>query len=143
MASAVPEIKAQAAVEMAQDPNSSVTAEAAQKKIVDESKKAGVQAFTFDPDASPEEKAAQARAVSDRIAGPKIPTDILFSAACAGRFPPPAPFNQRRCCDGYGAGRAREIRSPFARHCEGLGGSSAARNERGEATDKWSASGYR
>jgi hypothetical protein len=78
MASAVHEIKAQAAVEMAQDPNSSVTAEAAQKKIVDESNKAGVPAFTFDPDASPEEKAAQARAVSDRIAGPGTLTDIIF-----------------------------------------------------------------
>ncbi|KAG9248511.1 C2 domain-containing protein [Calycina marina] len=56
------EIKAQGAVEMANDPNSSVTANDAEKKIVDESKKAGVAAFQFDPDATPEEKAAQARA---------------------------------------------------------------------------------
>jgi hypothetical protein len=63
MASAA-EIKTQGAVEMAQDPNSSVTSVDAQKKIVEESKKAGVAAFTFDPNASPEEKAAQARAVS-------------------------------------------------------------------------------
>jgi hypothetical protein len=63
MASAA-EIKTEGAVEMAQDPNSSVTADDAQKKLVEESKKAGVAAFTFDPNASPEEKAAQARAVS-------------------------------------------------------------------------------
>ena len=63
MASAA-EIKMQGAVEMAQDPNSSVTSDDAQKKMVEESKKAGVPAFTFDPNASPEEKAAQARAVS-------------------------------------------------------------------------------
>jgi hypothetical protein len=62
------EIKAQGAVEMANDPNSSVTADDAQKKIVEESKKAGVAAFTFDPNASPEAKAAQARAVSFSIA---------------------------------------------------------------------------
>jgi hypothetical protein len=58
------ELKTQGVVEAAQDPNSSVTADDAQQKIVTESKKAGVAAFTFDPDASPEEKAAQARAVS-------------------------------------------------------------------------------
>ena len=58
------ELKAQGVVEAAQDPNSSVTADDAQQKIVTESKKAGVAAFTFNPDASPEEKAAQARAVS-------------------------------------------------------------------------------
>lgn len=58
------ELKQQGAVEAAHDPNSSVTAEDAQAKIVNESKKAGVSAFMFDPDASPEEKAAQARAVS-------------------------------------------------------------------------------
>jgi hypothetical protein len=63
MASAA-EIKTEGAVEMARDPNSSVTADDAQKKLVEESKKAGVAAFTFDPNASPEEKAAQARAVS-------------------------------------------------------------------------------
>ena len=49
---------------MANDPNSSVTSADAQKKMVEESEKAGVAAFTFNPNASPEEKAAQARAVS-------------------------------------------------------------------------------
>jgi hypothetical protein len=64
MASSAAEIKTQGAVEMANDPNSSVTADDVEKKIVDESQKAGVAAFTFNPNASPEEKAAQARAVS-------------------------------------------------------------------------------
>ena len=63
-ASAAHELKQQGAVEAARDPNSAVTAADAQKKIVEESKKAGVPAFDFNPDASPEEKAAQARAVS-------------------------------------------------------------------------------
>lgn len=67
MASSTAEIKSQGAVEMANDPNSSVTSDDAQKKMVEESKKAGVAAFTFNPNASPEEKAAQARAVSQSI----------------------------------------------------------------------------
>ena len=58
------ELKTQGVVEAAQDPDSGVTSADAQQKIVAESKKAGVAAFTFDPDATPEEKAAQARAVS-------------------------------------------------------------------------------
>lgn len=57
------ELKQQGAVEAARDPESSVTADDAQKKIVEESKNAGVAAFNFDPDASPEEKKAQIKAV--------------------------------------------------------------------------------
>lgn len=57
------ELKTQGVVEASRDPNTNVTSEDAQKKMVEESKKAGVAAFTFDPDASPEEKAAQAKAV--------------------------------------------------------------------------------
>jgi hypothetical protein len=63
-AAAVAELKQQGAIEAAQDPNSSVTAADVHAKIELESKRAGVQAFSFDPDASPEEKAAQARSVS-------------------------------------------------------------------------------
>jgi hypothetical protein len=58
------ELKQQGALEAAADPQSSVTAEDAQKKLVEESRDAGVAAYTFDPDASPEEKRRQARAVS-------------------------------------------------------------------------------
>ena len=57
------ELKAQGVVEAAQDPNSKVTAEDAQREIVAQSKNAGIPAFQFDPDASPEEKRAQAKAV--------------------------------------------------------------------------------
>lgn len=60
------ELKQQGAIEAAQDPNSSVTSDDAQKKMVEESKNAGVAAYSFDPDASPEEKKRQIRAVSFR-----------------------------------------------------------------------------
>ncbi|POS83696.1 hypothetical protein EPUL_005364 [Erysiphe pulchra] len=53
------ELKAQAAVGAVQDGNTSLTSLDAQNKIVEESRKAGVPVFTFEPDASPEEKAAQ------------------------------------------------------------------------------------
>lgn len=59
------ELKQQGAIEASQDPNSSVTAADAERKIVEASREAGVTAFTFNPDASPEEKRAQARAVRD------------------------------------------------------------------------------
>lgn len=58
------ELKQQGAFEAARDPKSSVTAADAEAKALTESKKAGVPAFTFNPNATPEEKAAQAKAVS-------------------------------------------------------------------------------
>lgn len=57
------ELKAEGAVEAAQRSDSQVTSDAALKELVEQSKNAGVAAFTFDPDASPEEKRAQAKAV--------------------------------------------------------------------------------
>ena len=57
------ELKQQGAEEAARNPNSHVTAEDAERVMVDETKKAGVAAYQFDPYASPEEKAAQARSV--------------------------------------------------------------------------------
>lgn len=57
------ELKAQGAVETAQSSDSKAVSNAAQKQIVEQSKNAGVAAFTFDPDATPEQKRAQARAV--------------------------------------------------------------------------------
>lgn len=59
----VPELKHEIVMEAANDPNSSVTSADAQAHMVQESKKAGVPAFSFNPDASPEEKKAQVRAV--------------------------------------------------------------------------------
>lgn len=66
------ELKQQGAIEAAQDPESSVTAEDAQKKLLEESKNAGVVAVAFDPDASPEEKKQKASEV-----GPKTCPEIL------------------------------------------------------------------
>ena len=58
------EIKQQGAEDAARDPTSSVTADDAERVIMDESKKAGAVALSFDPNASPEEKARQAKSVS-------------------------------------------------------------------------------
>ncbi|KAI9802260.1 MAG: hypothetical protein M1825_002981 [Sarcosagium campestre] len=62
MQSQAAELKQQGAVEAAQDPNNNVSSLDAERKIVDETKKAGYQAYQFDPNATPEQKAAQARA---------------------------------------------------------------------------------
>ncbi|KAI9759882.1 MAG: hypothetical protein M4579_002007 [Chaenotheca gracillima] len=62
MQSQAAELKQQGAEDAARDPNSKVTSEDAESKIVEETKRAGGQAYQFDPNASPEEKAAQARA---------------------------------------------------------------------------------
>ena len=63
------ELKSQGAAEAAGDPNSRVSARDAEQTLVDESMKAGAAAYQFDPNASPEEKAAQARSVSDPRGG--------------------------------------------------------------------------
>ncbi|KAI9877336.1 MAG: hypothetical protein M1830_004204, partial [Pleopsidium flavum] len=63
----VGELKQQGAAEAARDPNNNVTSEDAEQFMVDETKKAGVAAYQFDPYASPEEKAAQARSVSHHV----------------------------------------------------------------------------
>jgi Ca2+-dependent lipid-binding protein len=56
------ELKMEGAVEAARDNRSSVTAQQAEQTVLDEARKGGSAAFQFDPDASPEEKRAQARA---------------------------------------------------------------------------------
>lgn len=72
------ELKQQGAIEAAEDPEAMVTADDAQQKMVEESKNAGVPAFTFDPDATPEQKRAQAQAVS-RHFDPLKNTDVAPS----------------------------------------------------------------
>jgi Ca2+-dependent lipid-binding protein len=64
LAGRVHELKSQGAVEAAQDPNSSVTAEDAEKVMHDEARAGGAAAFSFDPYASPEEKAAQIKSTA-------------------------------------------------------------------------------
>lgn len=82
-AQAANELKQQGAIEAARDSSSNVTAEDAERKIVEDSREAGVTAFTFDPDASPEEKRAQARAVCSN------PPPLVD--------PPPRPVPAHRC----------------------------------------------
>lgn len=78
------ELKQQGAIEASQDPNSKVTAADAEQVILDEAKKAGVPTFSFDPNASVEEKAAAAKAVSLHI---RV-THILLADLCHKRAPP-------------------------------------------------------
>lgn len=78
------ELKQQGAIEAARNPESSVSADDAQKKMLEESKAAGVAAFTFDPDASPEQKRAQAREVSPKVQCPP-PTVVSLTLNPQGR----------------------------------------------------------
>ncbi|EOA86535.1 uncharacterized protein SETTUDRAFT_114861 [Exserohilum turcica Et28A] len=55
------ELKQQGLLDAAKDPNSSITAQQAERSIVQQAQAAGSAAFQFDPNASPEEKRAQAR----------------------------------------------------------------------------------
>ena len=64
VAGAAPELAEQKVLAAARDPNSSVDADQAEHIIMEQSKAAGAAAFEFNPDASPEEKAAQLREVS-------------------------------------------------------------------------------
>ena len=57
------ELKSQGAAEAARNPNSNVTSEDAEKAMIDEGKIAGALGFQFDPNATAEEKAAQAHTV--------------------------------------------------------------------------------
>ncbi|KAI0818342.1 C2 domain-containing protein [Xylaria sp. FL0064] len=91
------ELKQQGAIDAARDPASSVTADDAQKKLVEESKNAGVAAFTFDPDASPEEKRAQAKAnLANDPRGPRktnavaLVTDVDDGTKVAYDLPSPS-----------------------------------------------------
>ncbi|EHY57241.1 Tricalbin-1 [Exophiala dermatitidis] len=89
------ELKAQGAIEAAQDPSNNVSADDAERVLIAESQKAGSTAFHFNPDASPEEKAAQARAsANDTHRAPKgigIATD-LDDGNPEYDLPPPEPL---------------------------------------------------
>ena len=60
------ELKSQDAAEAARDPDSKVSAQNAEQSMINESLKAGGAAYQFDPNASPEDKAAQAQSVRPR-----------------------------------------------------------------------------
>lgn len=57
------ELKQQGALEAARDPESNVTAEAAENIVLKEAQKGGSAAYQFDPNATVEEKRMQARSV--------------------------------------------------------------------------------
>ncbi|KAK3341178.1 C2 domain-containing protein [Lasiosphaeria hispida] len=89
------ELKQQGALDAARDPESSISADDAQRVILSESKKAGITAFTFDPDATPEQKQAQARdAIPEgfhrRPKGVAIATDIDDGSKPDIDLPPPS-----------------------------------------------------
>jgi hypothetical protein len=71
--SQVNEIKQQAIIEKAQDPNSAVSATAAKEAILSESKKAGAATYSVSPNATAAEKAAQIDA--------SIPPDVKAATA--------------------------------------------------------------
>lgn len=64
------ESKQQGAIDAARDPRSKVTAQDAERAMVDQTRAAGGAAFHFNPKASPEEKAAEARAMSSAFSTP-------------------------------------------------------------------------
>ncbi|KAL1964578.1 hypothetical protein VTN77DRAFT_6875 [Rasamsonia byssochlamydoides] len=73
--------EAQGAIETPQaaapDPQPNIQAETTEKELVEESRKAGAPAFQFDPDASPEEKAAAAKsALPPNFSNPKKPKGV-------------------------------------------------------------------
>ncbi|OAA64481.1 membrane bound c2 domain containing protein [Niveomyces insectorum RCEF 264] len=91
------ELKQQGAIEAARNPNSNVSAEAAESEIVKESRNAGVAAYSFNPDASPEAKRAQIRnTLPEGFHNPKRPhgvaiaTDIDDGSAPAYDLPSPS-----------------------------------------------------
>lgn len=67
------ELKQQGVLEAAADPNNSITAEQAEQTVLKQAKDAGAAAFQFDPDATPEQKAAQIKEVRDIIPPTHLP----------------------------------------------------------------------
>lgn len=57
------ELKQQGVLEASRSPNNNISAEDAERAVIDEAQRSGSAAFQFDPNATAEEKARQARAV--------------------------------------------------------------------------------
>lgn len=64
------ELKQQGVVEAARDPNSSIDAEQAEQALLNQSRAAGAAAFSFDPDASAEEKARLIKERNEAVGRP-------------------------------------------------------------------------
>ncbi|KAH7329264.1 hypothetical protein B0I35DRAFT_419788 [Stachybotrys elegans] len=83
----VEELKLQGVIEAAQNPESQVSAEDAERELVSRARNAGIPAFQFDPDASPEQKRAQTKAVMPDAQPPPPPRPLLTSAPLLGNSP--------------------------------------------------------
>lgn len=90
------ELKQQGALEAARDPNSSVTADQAEDKVVHEARSAGSAAYKFDPDATPEQKAAQANAVRLSLPAYSSSALLIFGRTANSLKLPPRAETQRR-----------------------------------------------
>ena len=96
----------EAATELAQDPESKVNPDTIEQNLVDMTRQAGGAAYQFDPDASPEDKAAAAEAVRSRhtsvfpSSSPIRRDPSLFLCARANKFPsqrvPPGFHHQKK-----------------------------------------------
>jgi hypothetical protein len=71
----------QAATELQQDPESKVNPDTVEQTLVEESRKAGSAAYQFDPDASPEDKAAAAEAVRSTWGASQAPFQLAPSCS--------------------------------------------------------------
>lgn len=75
------ESKIEGAIETAQDlhqdPQSRVNADTVEEKVVEDAQKAGVAAYQFDPNASPEQKANAAKGVRMRNLCFRCHTDVF------------------------------------------------------------------
>lgn len=91
------ELKQQGVIEAAQDPNTSIDAQQAEESLLQQSKAAGAAAFSFDPNASSEEKAELVKQRAEEIGRPhrKHATAALVSDVDDGQtagydLPPPS-----------------------------------------------------
>lgn len=87
----VAELKTQGALEASRDPNSGVDARAAEDTMMNEAKAAGAASFEFDPDATPEQKKAQMKAVSEAQSKPPYHKLISLAASASRQTAKEAP----------------------------------------------------
>ncbi|KAM0720138.1 hypothetical protein Q7P37_004274 [Cladosporium fusiforme] len=64
------ELKQQGVIDAARDPNTAIDAEQAEQALLNQSRAAGAAAFTFDPDATAEEKARQVKERNEAVGRP-------------------------------------------------------------------------
>ena len=105
------ELKSQGAEEASRDPDSNISANDAEQVILEESKKGGAAAFQFNPNASPAEKAAQARSVSlaPRVCCCNMEIDCRFTDSACGTSESQA----KRCWDCNRHGKCMNQCQPF------------------------------